>query len=34
MLIPKTAHGQRVRGTIKVTFRNVSVTKTFTYVVP
>ncbi len=34
MLIPKAASGKRVRGTIKVTFKNVSVTKSFTYRVP
>jgi hypothetical protein len=34
MVIPRTAHGKWLRGTIKVTFRNVSVTKAFTYRVP
>lgn len=34
MAIPRTAHGKRVRGTIRVTFRNVSVTKSFSYRVP
>ena len=34
MAIPRTAHGKRLRGTIKVTFRNVSVTKAFAYQVP
>ena len=34
MAIPKTAHGKRIRGTIKVTFKNVSVTKSFSYRVP
>lgn len=33
MAIPKSAHGKRLRGTIKVTFRNVSVTKLFSYAV-
>jgi hypothetical protein len=33
MVIPKTATGKRLRGTIKVTFRNVSVTKSFSYLV-
>src|SRR5688572_29246941 len=31
MLLPKTAKGKRLRGTIKVTFRNVSATKSFSY---
>lgn len=31
MVIPKTARGKQLRGTIKVTFRNVSVTKSFSY---
>ena len=31
MAIPKSARGKRLRGTIKVTFRNVSVTKSFSY---
>ena len=34
MLLPRTAKGKRIRGTIKVTFRNVSVTKAFSYRVP
>jgi hypothetical protein len=33
MVIPRTATGKRLRGTIKVTFRNVSVTKSFSYVI-
>ena len=33
MVIPSTAKGKRLRGTIKVTFRNVSVTKSFSYVI-
>jgi hypothetical protein len=33
MVIPKTAKGKRLRGTIKVTFRNVSVTKSFSYLI-
>lgn len=31
MLLPKTAKGKLLRGTIKVTFRNVSATKAFSY---
>jgi len=34
MIVPKTAHGKMLRGTIKVTFKNVSVTKSFAYRVP
>lgn len=34
MVIPKTARGKQLRGTIKVTFRNVSVSKSFSYRVP
>jgi hypothetical protein len=34
MGIPRTARGKRLRGTIKVTFRNISVTKSFSYRVP
>ncbi len=30
----KTARGKQLRGTIRVTFRNVSVTKSFSYRVP
>jgi hypothetical protein len=33
MIIPKAAKGKRLRGTIKVTFRNVSVTKWFSYLI-
>jgi hypothetical protein len=33
MVIPKSAHGKRLRGTIKVTYRNVSVAKSFSYTV-
>ena len=33
MAIPKSPRGKRLRGTIKVTFRNVSVTKSFSYAV-
>ena len=34
MAVPATARGKTIRGTIKVTFRNVSVTKPFSYRVP
>ena len=34
MLLPRTARGKTVRGTIRVTFRNVSVTRSFAYRVP
>jgi hypothetical protein len=34
MRIPGTGHGKRLRGTIKVTFRDVSLTKSFAYRVP
>jgi len=34
MVIPKTARGKQLRGTIRVTFRNVTVTKSFSYRVP
>jgi hypothetical protein len=34
MVIPATAHGKLIRGTIKVTFKNVSVTRSFSYRVP
>ena len=34
MVIPATAHGKMLRGTMKVTFKNVSVTKAFSYRVP
>jgi hypothetical protein len=33
MVIPGSARGKRLRGTIRVTFRNVSVTKSFSYAV-
>jgi hypothetical protein len=33
MVIPRTAKGKRLRGTIKVTFRNASVTKSFNYLI-
>ena len=33
MVIPKSARGKRLHGTIKVTFRNVSVAKSFSYTV-
>jgi hypothetical protein len=32
-VIPKSARGKRLRGTVRVTFRNVSVTRSFSYVV-
>ena len=31
MVVPATARGKSIRGTIKVTFRNVTVTKSFSY---
>jgi len=34
MVLQATGHRKRIRGTVKVTFRNVSVTKAFTYLVP
>jgi Domain of unknown function (DUF1929)/Bacterial Ig domain len=33
MVIPKSARGKRLRGAVRVTFRNVSVTRSFSYVV-
>ena len=33
MVIPKSARGKRLRGTVRVTFKNVSVAKSFSYVV-
>jgi hypothetical protein len=33
MVVPANAKGKRLRGTIKVTFRNVSVTKSFSYLI-
>jgi hypothetical protein len=33
MVIPAAAKGKRLRGTIKVTFRNISVTKSFSYLI-
>jgi hypothetical protein len=33
MVIPRTATGERLRGTIKVTFRNVSVTKSCSFLI-